>query len=521
LTGMTDPSYCADAMNVRTVCEPRGWRARALALLVVVLPTPAGAQLEGASGGGLGDTEVVRAERGVINPQGTPTYPLEQPLNPDTYICGRGDVFELNFWGAQNFRLRVTVDIEGRTFISKVGYVDLVGKTLSEARRIVKRAVGRFYPGLNFDLSLAAPRTFLVHIVGYVQHPGIFVSNPIERAGSLLARAGTTSGSRRRIEIRRRTGDRLTVDLVLYEFTGDTKYDPFLMDGDVISVPFPELMASVAGPVRRPGTYELIDTKDLAELLELSGGFTTSLTKTLPMRLVRRDVKERDVEIKVRFPANGNPNLPMRDGDHIYISSTSELQRTVLLIGPVAGAKSADETTSVRRLPYFVGATVRSLIEGAGEVGASADLANSYIRKENGSIIPVDLEALLVRRDFTADHPVEVGDTIVVPQKRHSIVVEGAALRPGVYPFNPRFTAQDYVGISGGPNKNAQPPGTYRVISPSGSVANWSPDLKLEPGDTVLIPERSFSRAEVVGLVLSGAGLLLTSVSVLFFALRY
>src|SRR5262249_39610595 len=122
-----------------------------------------------------GDTEVMQAERGVINPPtGSLIYPLEEPLDPGKYVCGRGDTFELNFWGQQNFRLRVTVDIEGRTFISKVGYVSIVGKTLTQARDIIKTAVHHYYPGLNFDMSLMTPRTFLVHVVGYVPKPGIY-----------------------------------------------------------------------------------------------------------------------------------------------------------------------------------------------------------------------------------------------------------------------------------------------------------------------------------------------------------
>src|SRR5437899_7909320 len=111
------------------------------------------------------DTEVVQAERPVINPTGVPTLPLEEPLDPDKYICGRGDIFELNFWGRQNFKLRMTVDLEGRAFISKVGYVAVVGKTLHQARDIVKAAVMRYFPGLNFDLSLIKPRTFFLHVV--------------------------------------------------------------------------------------------------------------------------------------------------------------------------------------------------------------------------------------------------------------------------------------------------------------------------------------------------------------------
>src|SRR5438445_3999087 len=102
------------------------------------------------------DTEVVDPERHAINPLGTPlpSLPLEQPLDPDKYICGRGDLFELNFWGRQNFKLRVAVDMEGRIFIWKVGYVNIVGKMLSHARGIIKTAVLRYFTELNFDLSL-------------------------------------------------------------------------------------------------------------------------------------------------------------------------------------------------------------------------------------------------------------------------------------------------------------------------------------------------------------------------------
>src|SRR5690242_1793486 len=76
---------------------------------------------------GPSDTEVMQPDRSVLNQQTTPTFPLEEPLNPDKYICGRGDTFELNFWGRQNFKLRVAVDLEGRTFIPRIGYVAISG----------------------------------------------------------------------------------------------------------------------------------------------------------------------------------------------------------------------------------------------------------------------------------------------------------------------------------------------------------------------------------------------------------
>src|SRR5258708_15372671 len=209
------------------------------------------------------DTEVVQAERPVINPSAVSTLPLEEPIDPDKYICGRGDIFELNFWGRQNLKLRVTVDMEGRTFISKVGYVDIVGKTLRETRGIIKTAVLRYFPGLNFDLSLVEPRTFLVHVVENIPHPGIYTARPVERASVVIGRAGGITGtaSRRRISIQHRNGGTATVDLLLYNLTRDTKHNPSVSDSDLIRVPFEDVSVNVAGSVRRRGDSQPVHSK--------------------------------------------------------------------------------------------------------------------------------------------------------------------------------------------------------------------------------------------------------------------
>src|SRR5207245_9219104 len=172
------------------------------------------------------------------------------------------------------FKLRGEVEPEGRAFVSKVGYVGIVGKTLRQAREIVRAAVLRYFPGLNFDLSLVEPRTFVVHVVENVPQPGMYTARPVERASSVITRAGGITGtaSKRRINIQHRDGSRTTVDLLLYNLTGDTKYNPYLMDGDLARVPFEELAVPVGGAVRRPGRYALVQGKYLAGLLWLGGG---------------------------------------------------------------------------------------------------------------------------------------------------------------------------------------------------------------------------------------------------------
>lgn len=468
-----------------------------------------------------GETEVVASERGVINPQVTPTFPVEEPLDPNKYICGRGDTFELNFWGQQNFRIRATVDIEGRTFISKIGYVDIVGKTLAEAREILKKLVHRYYPGLSFDLSLVAPRTFMVHVVGYVPHPGIYVANPLQRVSTVLANTGGVNGSRRRIEIRRRNGSRAPADLLMYELTGDTKYNPFVMDGDVIRIPFPGIVVTIAGPVKRPGSYELIASKDMAEVVDLAGGFRSTLTTSLPVSVIHRNAKEHAAEDKLAFGPNASlPAYKLQDQDLVTVPSVAELQRSVLLIGPIAGGTAADEVTTVRRLGYYEGATVRQLIEGAGGLGASADLKNAYIKHGSGPIEKLDLERLLVLRDFSADRAVQIGDSIVVPQKRRGVAVEGAVMHAGIVPFNPLFHVSEYVDTAGGPSKDARGTSSYRLISSDGHASRLTNKTTIEPGDSILVPHRSFSRSEVVQLVMGGVGLLISSATLVYLVVK-
>jgi len=202
--------------------------------------------------------------------QQAPSQPVDEPLDTDRYILGPGDVLELRFWGIENFRLRVTVDLEGRTFVAKVGYLTLKGKTLAEAQQMMRTSVARFFPKLDFGLTLVEPRTFIVQVVDGVSKPGPQPARAIDRVSTVIARAGGLgpNGSQRRIEIQRRDGSVLRADLLLYTITGDVKHNPFVLDGDVVRVPFQTLVATIGGAVNRPGSYELVGTSDLTELLK-------------------------------------------------------------------------------------------------------------------------------------------------------------------------------------------------------------------------------------------------------------
>ena len=469
-----------------------------------------------------GATEVMGAEREGSSSSPAPT-PLEGPIDPNTYVCGPGDVFELNFWGQQNFRLRIAADVEGRTFISKVGFVEVSGKTLSDVRTQIKKKVRTNYPGLQFDLVLANPRSFLVHVVDNVKSPGMYPARAVERVSNVVAAAGGSIGTRRRISIRHKAGTTSTADLVRYELTGDTAQNPLLLDGDVVSVPAPGVTVVVNGAVRRPGTYELV-TGDLAEAVELAGGLAPGVARTLPIRITRRNAQLRATFQEAAFEGTAIPSVRLADDDSVLVPSASELQRTVMLIGAVSGAESIDPAATLKRLPFVEGDTVRSLIERAGGIQSAGDLRRSYISRHREDkapeLIALDLEALLIRRDFSKDKPIKMNDTIVIPPMKYSISVEGAVTRAGFYPYNPSFGIHQYLALAGGRSRTARDLDDVRLIRPDGTTHPYAHDLKLDPGDSILVPERNFTRGEMVQIGLTVAGLVLSGVAVTLAATR-
>jgi protein involved in polysaccharide export with SLBB domain len=121
-------------------------------------------------------------------------------------------------------------------------------------------------------------------------------------------------------------------------------------------------------------------------------------------------------------------------------------------------------------------------------------------------------------RDFKSDHSVELGDTLVIPFKRRNILVEGAVFAPGSYPYNPGFGVEQYLSLAGGRSRNAQSLDNVKLITPSGETKDYRPDLKIDPGSSLVVPERSYSRTEVVQILLGTAGIILSGVAVVIAA---
>src|SRR5690606_23018989 len=118
--------------------------------------------------------------------------------------------------------------------------------------------------------SLAQPRQFYVHVVGAVPIPGRYLALPVARVSDVLqlAFADTTTlpvsnfayrPSLRNVDLTRRDGESVSVDLARYFSTGETEFNPYVRDGDVVNVGafrVDERAVFVNGAVPFPGTYD-------------------------------------------------------------------------------------------------------------------------------------------------------------------------------------------------------------------------------------------------------------------------
>ncbi|MGH2567211.1 MAG: polysaccharide biosynthesis/export family protein, partial [Bacteroidota bacterium] len=248
------------------------------------------------------------------------TVPMEGAIDPATYVVGPNDMLLVALWGPLSFALRLTVTPEGTLIIPTVGEVKVVGMSLADAKVEVSRVVRTKYIAGEVSVTLISPREFIVRLRGAVLREGEYVVSAVDRVEKVLVEGAgleplratltvppldVTTGdplsvaelrapnyraiagiddraSIRNIRLIRRTGDTIRVDIPRFYVTRDDRYNPFLLDGDIIVVPQRHLsrnFVTIDGAVNAPSRYEFAEGDDLLSLLEIAQGFTVVADK--------------------------------------------------------------------------------------------------------------------------------------------------------------------------------------------------------------------------------------------------
>ena len=525
-------------------------------LLLVSLSTGAEVWAQGTpSAGGLSGLEALNPMQQLRQRMqtGGASLALEGAVDANAYIVGPGDQFAISVGGAIPVQMTEQVGADGMLIVPDLGAIDLAGMTLADARRIVESRLQTINRNVPVAVRLASPRQFFVHVSGAVPRPGRYLAFPVARVSDVLedaynsmqglfnpnARAGSEQdgallsvsserprlaegyrASFRSVTLTRRDGSTESIDLYRYFATGDTGHNPYVLDGDVITVDAYHVAREavrVAGDVAYEGMYPYRPGDTVVDVLRLSVD-PSRLQEIEEVRVVRRGSggNAESFTLNVQEVLSGaRADAPLQPADRI--SLLTEDSAIVYVNGwvehPGPYPIRAGETT-LRQVVEMAGglrpdANVEAAFMTRGESsyfkgdGRTSDLdffSRAYLHQsQQANRFVADVAAAL--RSEANDVVLYNGDRIVFPPDEGTVFVTGNVAQPGYVPYVPGQNAQYYIDLAGG--IGAESRGVYVFEQNTGETL-MGPNVPVVSGTTIFVDRRPIAESpEMASLLLS------------------
>lgn len=283
-----------------------------------------------------------------------------------------------------------------------------------------KISSGEKLPGLDPKeaMFMGGVNYYNVHVLGQVNNAGTFKIFPSDRISDVLQYAGgiLSHGSEQMIQLRRK-GNVQIVNMFDYKIKGRLSNNPYLMENDVIFVPYKKGEIQIEGPVKQPGNYEVTGIMSLKKVVDVAGGFATGLSQQEPIRVIRYNNDEKKEVLEVSSVVAAMEDFKIKSGDIVVVPH--------LLI------KDYDFDYNVRRLPgdNMFYPTVNAQVYVTGNVAQPGaypflpkfsykdyvSLAGPLNKAANRRIKIVGMDGK--RKNAKTVARVNPGDTIFVPER--------------------------------------------------------------------------------------------------------
>ena len=277
---------------------------------------------------------------------------------------------------------------------------------------------------------------------------------------------------------------------------GDPQADVALHNGDVLTIRqlpgWNDLGASirVKGEVRHPGTYGIRPGERLSSVIERAGGFQSD---AYPYGAVLQRTQVRELEARAQ--------------DEMILRVKDAQTTLELLPDTDPKAKQAKEIA------------LQQWQTSLEQLSSNPPLGRVTIRISS----KVDNW-----KETNADINVRAGDTLLIPKRPSFVMVTGQVFNPTAVSFRPGKSAKWYLGQSGGPTQLANKKAIF-VIRADGSVIGsrnsmFSGDSMsgvLQPGDTLVVPEKALGGGIQWQNVFLAAQTAASVASAIFIAIRY
>ena len=359
------------------------------------------------------------------------------PVGPD-YVLGPGDDLSISVWGAVDTTLVRTVDRNGRIVLPKVGDLRIWGLTFSQADRLIRDELARYFRGFQTSVTMGRLRTVSVHVVGEVCQPGVYTLSSLATVTNALYSAGgpTKLGSLRDVRLLRSNVQVARIDLYDFLQRGDRARDYRLESGDTIFVPTIGDVVAVAGEVKRPAIYEVTLGTRLADVVTLAGGVTpTSYLRRVQIVRALPDAERATLDVDLAshyLKGEEASNPPVNAGDLVIIHRSDPRVYNIVKVDGAVRYPGAYELKPMMRISQLLPAdkllpeayverveVTRRRPDLSIEV-VSVDLKKAWAGDQSQDLLLRPLDEVTVRTELKA---------------ARTVTLTGEVVRPGIYTF--------------------------------------------------------------------------------------
>jgi protein involved in polysaccharide export with SLBB domain len=285
----------------------------------------------------------------------------------------------------------------------------------------------------------------------------------------------------------------------------DVSQDLELKQGDIVSVfsqadihvPMAEqtTLIRLEGEFVHAGTYSVHPGESLRALVERAGGLTAGayLYGSVFTRESTRVLQQRRMDENVHAMI-----LQMQRGNLALAASP------VTTAADLAGVSAAQ-------------ASARELIAQLQQLRATGRIVFSFLPDSRGT-------------DALPEVPLENGDIFLVPSVPTTVNAVGAIFNQNSFVYRPDASLGSYLQLAGGPNSNADKKHML-LVRANGSVVSrdsvksaWGNEflhLRLNPGDTIVVPDKTIKPSALRGVldwtqIAAQTGIAIAAISILF-----
>lgn len=270
------------------------------------------------------------------------------------------------------------------------------------------------------------------------------------------------------------------------------------------------IVGEVAG---NSGTFRVPASTRLYEALQLAGGVNKQGSERR-IELRRRESGRQRIDL-FRFRRSGNldDNPYLLDNDVIFVplrDKVVEIEGTVKRPGiyELIDEKSLEDLIKLAGgfTPGVIESVPIKIVRVSSGEKQLLDVGNTKTERigfdlQKGDVVVVS-HLLTANKNFDYSVSHYPGDNgLFFPTTEERIFVLGAVNTPGPLPFNPNYGVRQYLTLAGGMTKLAKNRKIY-IVNSLGKIIEIRQKLEMNPGDTIVVPERYLAPESFLSLVL-------------------